>query len=266
MSITVEEKFGRQFSDDQGERVYLIKGTTSEVTARSQLAAAAPSLLGTLVLDDVAVEEIEGMPDGAFIGTAQYRSVTPPEDGDDAFQFETRGGTQRITQSLQTVASYAPVGETAPDFDGAINVTEQSIEGTDIVVPVFSFTSTRYHDTLTQAYIGQLYQLTGRTNNASWSVNVNGTTLQFAEQEVLFLGAAGSQRGDQPWELSLAFAASPNVTGLSVGQITGIAKKGWEHLWVRYKQDVDETAKVMIYKPTAAYIEQVYHTGDFSVL
>ena len=58
-------------------------------------------------------------------------------------------------------------------------------------------------------------------------------------RECLFLGAAGSKRGaDDPsslklrragWEITYRFAASPNRTGITVGEITGIAKKGWEY-------------------------------------
>jgi len=48
---------------------------------------------------------------------------------------------------------------------------------------------------------------------------------------VLFLGATGSERGEGPdddWEITFRFAANPNQTGLSVGSISGISKKGWK--------------------------------------
>ncbi len=32
--------------------------------------------------------------------------------------------------------------------------------------------------------------------------------------EVLFLGASGTQRGQEDWEITFTFAASPNATGL----------------------------------------------------
>jgi hypothetical protein len=37
--------------------------------------------------------------------------------------FDTGGGTTHITQSVQTIASYAPPGEDPPDFQGAIGVS-----------------------------------------------------------------------------------------------------------------------------------------------
>lgn len=101
-----------------------------------------------------------------------------------------------------------------------------------------------------------LFYLTGRVNHAPFK--------GFAAGEVLFLGASGSQRGQEDWEVTFSFAASPNVTGLAVGQITGIAKKGWEYLWVRYEDAVD--AHTLVKQPAAAYVEQVYPYGDFALL
>ena len=42
----------------------------------------------------------------------------------------------------------------------------------------------------------------------------------------LMKNAAGTKRGSGDWEIAYRFAASPNVTGLTVGDITGINKKG----------------------------------------
>jgi len=80
------------------------------------------------------------------------------------------------------------------------------------------------------------------------------------------LGASGSKRGQEDWEITFRFAASPNVTGLVIGDIRGINKKGWEYLWVRYTDDEDAAAKTLVKRPIAAYVEQVYPYGDFSGL
>ena len=77
-------------------------------------------------------------------------------------------------------------------------------------------------------------------------------------------GLPGSKRGTDDWEITYRFAASPNVTGLAVGPITGIAKKGWEYLWVRYADAEDE--HVLVKRPIAAYVEQVYELGNFAGL
>jgi hypothetical protein len=88
----------------------------------------------------------------------------------------------------------------------------------------------------------------------------------FAKGEVLFLGASGSKRGLDDWEITFRFAASPNVAGLNLGSIAGIAKEGWQYLWVRFIDDEDPTAKALIKRPVAAYVEQVYPYGNFANL
>jgi hypothetical protein len=60
--------------------------------------------------------------------------------------------------------------------------------------------------------------------------------------------------------------ASPNRTGITVGDITGISKKGWEYLWVRYADSEDAAAKAIVKKPVAAYVEKVYEVGDFGMI
>ncbi len=80
----------------------------------------------------------------------------------------------------------------------------------------------------------------------------------------MFLGASGSLRSQEDWEITFRFAASPNVTGLVIGDIAGIDKKGWEYLWVRYADAEDQN--VLVKKPIAVYVERVYEEGDFSLL
>src|SRR5690606_2762089 len=132
--------------------------------------------------------------------------------------------------------------------------------GVDVTIPVYNFSETHYLATeaVTGAYKAALFQLTGRVNNASFK--------GFAAGEVLFLGASGSKRGKDDWEITFKFAASPNASGLVVGEITGITKKGWEYLWVRYADAEDTDAHVLVKKPVAAYVEQVYPYGNFAGL
>ncbi|MFN9131136.1 MAG: hypothetical protein ACK5XO_00450, partial [Phycisphaerales bacterium] len=114
---------------------------------------------------------------------------------------------------------------------------------------------------VTGAYKGAIFNCTGKTNAGGFK--------GFAPGEVLFLGATGSKRGDGPdddWEITFRFAASPNETGLSVGTITGINKKGWEYLWVRYADAEDTGSGAIIKKPIAAYVERVYDDANFGAL
>ena len=122
---------------------------------------------------------------------------------------------------------------------------------------------------MTPEYKGTLFQLTGKVNNAAFR--------GLAAGECLFLGASGTLHGtestsgggtseDGDWEITYRFAASPNKTGITIGSITGIAKKGWEYLWVRYADVEDTTAMVIVKKPVSVYVEKVYDDGDFAAL
>ncbi|HQL54779.1 MAG TPA: hypothetical protein PLQ87_08720 [Phycisphaerae bacterium] len=266
MPIECVEKFeSRQVTTGQNPSVelrYVIRGTNSDVEARAALLAGSPATYDPwgsgwfyLPRDTVTVQPVGDL---LWEGIVRYGPV--PQTEQSVFNFDTGGGTQHITHALATVARYAPPGKTAPDCKGAIGVTTDSVEGVDITVPVYQFSETHYlADTLvTPAYKATLFGLTGKVNSAGFK--------GFAAGEVLFLGAAGSKRGSGDWEITYRFAASPNVTNLTIGDITGINKKGWEYLWVRYSDSEDTVAKALVKKPVAVYIEQVYPYGDLGLL
>jgi hypothetical protein len=66
----------------------------------------------------------------------------------------------------------------------------------------------------------------------------------------------------EDWEIPFKFAASPNATDLTVGDITGIEKKGWEYLWVRYADAEDE--ETLIQQPVAASHIEMRGSGSTS--
>ena len=269
MPITVEEKYLSRPTKDSGqgegteellsvELHYLVKGTDDELLAAQAVRLQTPATHNGLERGEITLE-----PAGPWHweATVQYR---PPdeelEEGESSYSFDTGGGSQHITQSKQTVNQYAPPAKTAPDFKGAVGATKDGVEGVDITVPVYRFSETHViaDAKVTNAYKGRLFNLTGKTNSAEWG--------GFAVGEVLFLGASGSKRGRGDWEITFSFAASPNKTGLTVGDISGVAKKGWEYLWVLYEEQVDQTAQAMVKRPKAVYVEKVYDADDFAKL
>ena len=256
---TLEEKPQLGVVPAQVERGYVISGTDDDVVAKSSLAAATPSLYDGLVRQTL---QIEPVGPGIWEGTVRYGQAENQQSqaGESTFSFDTGGGTQHITQSLQTIGRYP---NNAPDFGGAIGVTHDNVEGVDITIPVYQFSETHYlpASVVTPAYRGTLFYLTGKVNSGSFRGLQPG--------ECLFLGASGSRRGtsaDDDWEISFRFAGSPNVSGLQVGSIGGINKKGWEYMWVRYQDAEDEDAKVLIKKPIAVYIEKVYEQANLGGL
>lgn len=264
MPVTVEEKFASRASTTGSsasiDLVYTARGSNDDLEIKTAINTISPVSYDGLPRQSVTIEPVGDL---LWEGTVRYSlssKTSPTPTGESTFSFDTGGGSRHITQSLVTVSGYAPPGQTPPDFKGAIGVTEDSVDGVDITVPIYNFTETHYlPDTqVTDLYKGVLFSLTGKVNNALFR--------GFAAGECLFLGASGSKRSDSDWEISFRFASSPNATDLTVGEITGIAKKGWEYLWVRYADAVDDLAKTLIKKPAAAYVEQVYSYGDFVLL
>ena len=260
MPITIDEKFDSREStvgvdSPSVDLLYVVQGTDDDETVRSTVEATIPAIYAGLVFQDY---HISPQGNGVWEVSARYGKREPKQTGDSAFSFDTGGGTTHITQSLLTVGSYAPPSKIAPNFKGAIGVTHDSVEGTDITVPVYSFAETHYLAiaSVTGAYKATLFALTGRVNSGSFK--------GFAAGEVLFLGASGAQRGEEDWEITYRFAASPNVFGLSLGDISGINKRGWEYIWVRYADAEDQD--VLVKQPIAVYVERVYDEANFALL
>jgi len=273
MAIDVYELISSRTGSDGNEatqdRKYLLRNSDDEQALKLALRAAAPSsffqaagpttLAVVMKLDSVSLDEQHT--DGLWSGSAHYKlkDNSDPDTGDMVFTFDTTGGTQHITQSIATKHKYP---STAPDLGGAIGVTGDSVEGVDITVPTYAFSETHYlpDAMVSDAYKGKLFKLTGTVCNAAFKGGQAG--------EILFLGATGSKRGQGDWEVTFKFAASPNVTGLTIGTLTAIEKKGWEYVWVRYvTKEVGTGADKMITQtPKAVYVEQVYYDGSFGDL
>jgi hypothetical protein len=273
MAYTVHQRFsGRRPSDGDrpaNEVPYLILGDDpetddSEEEARAALRAGAAATLDGLKLLGVRIEERELA--GRFVGTASYGTGNESgqkETGESSFQFDTSGATVKVTQSKATVGRYPAGGGGAPDLKGVIGATDEGPpDGVDLVVPQYNFSITKYFpvETVDDAYKGTLFNLTGKVNDAAFHGCAAG--------ECLFLGARGSQRGRGAGELTFSFAASPNVTGLEIGDEDPIDKGGWEYIWFRYTSKVVGTGanKFVAPVPTAVYVERVYDSGDFTLL
>ena len=200
--------------------------------------------------------------DNAWQLTINY-SKDGAEDGTDplkrARSFDTTGGTQHMTQAF----AESRFGTSAPDQRKAIGVDSNGVNGVDVVVPQLQWQES--YDVpnayVTDSYIRGVSGVTGTTNNATFR--------GFEAGEVLFVGCSGSQEWDDqkgrgPWSLSFRFVASKNVTGETIGDISGVAKKGHEYLWVRYEDAVDSS--VLMKKPKAVYVNKVYRESAFSAL
>jgi hypothetical protein len=232
------------------ELIWDISGTEDDVEVETILRANTPGAYRGRAIESVEADPLGG---GKWKGIARYSRL----ENDDELTFDTTGGTTKITQSLGTIGAYGIGGMTPPDFKGAIGVSEDRVEGVDINLPALSFSITkRFKDAIiVGGYVRTLLNLTARTNSMPFKGHDTG--------EVLFLGANGAKRGDEDWTINFKFAVSENQSGLTLGDITDIAKGGWEYLWCRYADFADTSSFALVKRPIAVYVERVYFPGNF---
>jgi hypothetical protein len=266
MPAVVEELFqGRTevvSSKPSAEIPYIVRQAVDEDAVKSAALTATPTLYAGMPRKSVEISERINADSWKVVVRYEAQEVEQQqEEPEPVFSFDTGGGTQHITQSLQTVSKHGPAA--TDKLGGAIGFDGENVEGVDVTVPVYNFSETHYlpASAVTSGYRVGIFRATGTVNSGGFR--------GFSAGEVLFLGASGSRRGtgrDDDWEITYKFAAQPNRSNIRVGDISGISKKGWEYLWVQYAADVDNETKQVIKKPVAVYIEKVYPSGSFGAL
>ena len=261
--ISIRETAGREGTDgydgsSTATRTFLLKGSSDPTACRAALIDG-PVAIDTY--DGLARKSIsrQRIADEAWEFTVSYDEIAK-NPGDYSISIDTTGGTERRMTSF-TQTSYAASGETATDFKKSIEVRDGVASGVDVVVPSLKVTVSAKiaatYVTSPEAYTEIMYGLTGKVNAS--------TFLGFAAKTLLFLGATGGLIQDDP-QLTFSFEAAPNVTGLAVGGITGIAHSGHDHVWFDFATEKDSSNNRISSKPIAAYVEEVYQTGNFSLL
>lgn len=201
--------------------------------------------------------------------TLEYSVKEPSDPGTYTISVDTTGGTILQTSAYDQ-AKYDATGKTGSDFGYSIDVQDGVAQGVQRVIPALKID---IRAKIASAYISSpltysklIAQLTGTTNNAAIydDTPLSSGTI-FEAGELLFMGATGDVVGESP-ALTFHYLASKNVTGLTIGDITGISKKGHEYLWFAFFNDIDSTTKLPVQKPRAAYVAQVYGSADHSLL
>jgi hypothetical protein len=261
---------GYQPTKDQTTAQFFVSGDADEpFTARTELLADITYLLSNgHWLQEIEVGPLIAYANGLYWWQATVTWGIQSSGNPDTspgipptLRFSTKGGTQHITQSLETVDTYSRPAPllAAPDFKGAIGVTRGGIQGVDIVVPAFSWSlSIRVAaSSVNDAYVMNLESLTGCVNDDTYYGRAAG--------EVRFDGAEGQRTGDE-MELTFSFSSQRNVEDRTIGDIDMIDKEGWDYLWVQYEDEEDDTAKAMSKVPNGVYIERVSPRADFALL
>jgi hypothetical protein len=225
------------------------------LTLYAHVLANVPATYNSRGLESITWDEDDDTGHVTFVAT--YNSQRPPQ-AILTIAFDTTGGTVRARTSRATTA-YPVAGRTAPDFRGAIEVSGGEPQGVEVSIPALKlvFSYRWAPNVVNLAAVRAIAQLTGTTNNNTW--------YGFERGELLFLGASGVIDLTLPTEVQYTFAASANAT-LSIGsQITGIVKRGHEHLWVAFEDTEDSSAQKLVQRPLAAYVERVYGESDFTL-
>ena len=255
--------------DKTGQTVYVITGTTDQATAEAFAIAQIPVIDFGLILDRIALKEVEDSRDGMWRATAHYKR--PEFEGsasgssqeyfrEKGFSFEITSATAKVTHSKETVQTYkrhVGVGDDPPSFDKAINVRDGKPEGVDIYIGEMAFAVEVEFpaDAITNELIQTIENKKNHTpvNNAPFRGREAG--------EVFFEGVRGAVDYDDPIStLSYSFKVSKNATDVPFGPFT-ISKKGWEYAWI-YEEE-EEIDGIVRMSPRVCFVERLYDTGPF---
>lgn len=268
---TVEEKPALRVGTKTVEVPYIVFDAESADSARDAALAEAETSYDGMPMDDAEAVEIAGA-DGTYEVTIRYSadqgtggSGSPLEEGGFEDGFEIAVTPTTVYCSRETVTTdYAETDP--PDFKGAINVDEDGqvhgVEWPPSTPQIITRSTAILPASMTQTYYRTVSALVGK-------VNV-GAFLGFQAREVLFLGMIGSRRGsaaDDLWDVTFKFAISLSAVNIKVGPSMTIASKdGWDYLWVHFRRTTDSTAKLVIPRPVAAYVERIAEDADFTQL
>ncbi len=219
-----------------------------------------------LHLQDIQLED-QSLPNLQF-ARAMYGVQEPPQTNLLKWGLTVGTATGHITHSIATIAGYVASG-TAPDFDKAINVTEdRNIQGTDIIIGDLSFWVSAWFDPsdwdASQFLV--LDAMVGKWNLSSWH-GWPAKYVQFlgAEAPEVTLGAATS---GSPNLVSVKFmfrARAPETVDKGNG-IPTFTKDPWDTVWDLCRTSTDATAHTVGKQIHATYRERVYAGGDFDLL
>lgn len=233
-------------------------GTSSQTFVHSYALGATPAVVatiyGTLYRQDIRVRQTAY---NQFEVDVPY-GTRKNASGEWTWDFDTTGGSIHITNAKAEIARYPE--DTAPDQRGAIGVDGDQVNGIDITIPSMKLNVQFRHPlgVLTLAQAKFLHSITGTVNADSF--------LGFAPGEVLFLGARGADGTDAEVTVSYQFAMSANATGLSLGDIGGVDKDGWDYLWIKYRDTEQTTSNITrpVRVPQFVYVDRVYERISLS--
>lgn len=188
-----------------------------------------------------------------------YSQYTPKEENDVDYSFTAGSQSVTLTHATSTTA-FTGGGRTAPSFGGGVNIDENGVaKGISVERPSFSFQLTKHWP---KAVVSPSYQLTvselvGRVNDATfYSLPAGCVRLESANGRI-----AGSK-----FPITYTFSYSPPESGVTVGDISGISRAGFDYLDVYMRTTSDAGSKKKVTLPHSVYIHEVYERANFGLL
>lgn len=244
------------------ESKWAVTGATSYPEAYATLGAVLPTTFTfpssrIAYLDGVTAEEQRD--DEFFIFRVRYSAQPRPTFEETEYEFEISVQTERIFQSLATVA-FAPAGKVAPNFGGAIGLRGGVVEGAEPLTAFSTFSITKYWPI---AFVNQAYQIT--VEALAGSVCADPSFNGRPPGTIRFLGARGRRSGDK-FPISYQFGFRPNVAGFAVDAITVTDANGWDIVDPYYEFQPDLDAKKIVQRARAVYVHRIHPLVSFSAL
>lgn len=281
MPVTIHELPDSRATTTDGEGVvtgrdykYHLKGSTDpdEVLAKLQ---DEPGRDGDLYRQGLKVTPVKDTIDirnphrAIWIGESTFGVKKKSALGDTTVVFTSGGGQQHITQAIATVATRSILDD-PPDYKGAIGVsgtTELTVEGVDVIAGQVSITVTKVFSLTGAPSPAKLVALRAAVNSSHFSVTdtETGLTIGLKPGEAQLVNTTWNRHAEGV-QLVYEFAAEANETGIKIGDIPAVDKRGFDLLDVTYRDKTDDASKVTVSEPVTARVLQVYKMMSFAGL
>jgi len=258
MATIRELRKSQSTQGNRGTYEYAVTDNTSWTAAKALLLTTAPATAFGLWRQ---IPSLEYQGGGVYLCTVPYGPFQTPEDGNAEWNLRIGTKWERRQTSLQTMETKTIAGRNAVDFQKAVNVTKDRVEGVDVPVPTFDFDETHYIAAadFTTAYLNTLYATTGHTNDGVWRI--------FTAEEVLLLGVTGAPHDADLIKLVFSFSAEPTVAGLQIGNCAAFTeKRGWWYAWAATERQQDTTGWATPWRVFQAQVERMITPVDFDNL
>ena len=192
------------------------------------ISGTSPATYGALLIDRIDVDEtaLDHYVTKATFKTFQRRAA--PASLETQFNFEIRLEPIKVKLPVGGITVFKADGEA--DWEPVL-INDQGDgeepEGVDIYEPTYDESETHWIPltSLTEAYKLTLKRSVGKVNSSTFRGNEAG--------EVLLIGVSGARRGATDAEVTFRWSVRENQSGISLGGVNGVTKKGWQYIWPR---------------------------------